>query len=378
MNKKEKRLAIVSVFDASGYIYEYLVFFLKEICKIVDEVYIIVNGKISNEGYKKLYNINIYKIYERENKGFDAASYKFCFENTNISEIIDDFDEMLLINDTCFGPFISLESIFDVMESRNLDFWGIDFFDNNLYYFLMSNFLVFRKNVINEVVDYFKTSISYDAKDKHEVCMKFERGLFRHLERKGYLFDSYVLHNSVDPYASPDILIEKFSEPLLKKRSFFINNEKYNGNLMRAIALAKEKQYPYEYILEYLKEKEINIEEAFVEKEYISQEIEYKLYSVTGQEIMKFSKYYSSIYIYGTGNLGQDIADFYSKEIENFKGFVVSDDMFVSQTVNQIPVYKISQVLSEKNSGFIVCMGEKNIKEIKKKYGYKKNFLLIE
>lgn len=378
MIKSMKRLAIVSVFDASGYIYDYFVFFLKEICKIADEIYIIANGKLQKESYTKLCDFNSCKIYERENKGFDAAGYKYCFENTDIGDIINDFDEMMLLNDTCFGPLVSFERIFEVMEKKNLDFWGIDFFDNNLYYFLMSNFLVFSKKVINEVVDYFKTSISYDAEDKHEVCMKFERGLFRHLERKGYLFDSYVLHNSIDPYASPDILIERFSEPLLKKRGFFINKGKYNGNLMRAILLVKERQYPYEYILQYLKDKKIYTEEVFDEKTFISREIEYKLYNVTGLDMIKFAIRYSTVYIYGTGNLGQDIADFYSEEIENIKGFVVSDDMFVSQAVNQIPVYKISQVLSEKNVGIIVCMGEKNINELKKVYGYKDNFLYIE
>lgn len=378
MIKEKKRLAIVSVFDTSGFIYEYLIFFLKEICKIADEIYIIVNGKLSKEGYKKLLNINICKIYKRKNKGFDAAGYKYCFENTDFSDKINDFDEMILLNDTCFGPFVSFETIFNKMDNRKLDFWGIDFFDNNLYHFLMSNFLVFKKSVINEVIDYFKKSISYDAKDKHEVCMKFERGLFRNLERKGYLFGSYVLHNSLDPYASPDILIEKFSEPFLKKRSFFINNDGYIENLMRAIALIRGKQYPCEYILEYLKDKKVIIKEILDEKVYISEKKEYKLYGVTEQELIKFAKCYSSVYIYGNGNLGQDIADFYSKEIENIRGFVVSDDMFVSQTVNQIPVYKISQVLSEGNIGFIVCVGEKNIKEIKKKYGYKENFLYIE
>ncbi len=368
-----KRLSVVAIYDSDGIIYDYLEYYISSLYKISSEMILIVNGYLQKGEEQKL-NKYTSQIFIRDNQGYDAAAYKYFFENIYIDQI-ERYDEIILTNDTCFGPFISFEDIFREMEKKNSDFWGINFFDNNLFQFIQSNFLVFKRNTFRIVRQYFIEKIDEKAFSKHVVCMQFERGLFQYLCEKKYRYSYYVDKNKLDPYASPDILIEKYNCPLLKKRAFEINWEKYNDNLINAIRIIDKKyRYDIKYIKEYLKRKfNIIFTECEIKKE--TKENYYEMVDRTSDEIIKFIMSYNKIFIYGAGLYGQDIFSYFKRKIKYFGGFIVSDE-YKTETIFGEEVFHFFDV-DILSAGIIVGLNKKNSIEIARKVGYASNIFYL-
>ena len=73
-----KRLAIFVFYDFQGIVDKYVEYLLYELIKVVKELVIISNGSLSEEA-KQIFSRYSNRVYERENKGFDAGAYKDAF-----------------------------------------------------------------------------------------------------------------------------------------------------------------------------------------------------------------------------------------------------------------------------------------------------------
>lgn len=85
----------------------------------------------------------------RSNVGYDFGSYML---GLNIVYRFNRTDsDVLLVNDSSFGPLHSLEAVFDKMSREEYDFWGIvDSYEH--VYHLQSFFLLFTPKVLNSSV----------------------------------------------------------------------------------------------------------------------------------------------------------------------------------------------------------------------------------
>ena len=119
-----KRLAIYCFYDKDGIVDDYVVFFLRALRKTVSRICCVVNGRLTENGRKALLSCTD-ELTERENTGFDAWAYAF-FANGRIDELRE-YDELVLCNNSFFGPLYPLDDVFQEMESRpdKCDFWGI-------------------------------------------------------------------------------------------------------------------------------------------------------------------------------------------------------------------------------------------------------------
>ena len=87
-----KRLFIYFFYDADGIVDRYIPYMLNALKPYSTEIFVVCNGKLSNEGRKIFSNIT-QKILVRENKGFDVWAYKAAIDSYGWEELRK-FDEV--------------------------------------------------------------------------------------------------------------------------------------------------------------------------------------------------------------------------------------------------------------------------------------------
>ena len=119
----KKRLCLCVFYEKNGVLRNYVSFYLNALKEICEKVIVIANGKITQESKDKLKELDI-DLIQRENKGLDFGAwketlFKLGFEN------IKEYDELILTNTTCYGPLYPFSEIFNKMNEKKCDFWGI-------------------------------------------------------------------------------------------------------------------------------------------------------------------------------------------------------------------------------------------------------------
>lgn len=117
-----RRLLIYVVYDRRGDVEDYIPYALAHLRAQCDRILVVVNGSLTARGRDALVPVAD-QILERENRGFDIWGYKAGLDE--VGSGIADFDEVILANDTWFGPVRPFEPVFERMNSRPLHFWGM-------------------------------------------------------------------------------------------------------------------------------------------------------------------------------------------------------------------------------------------------------------
>ena len=96
---------------------------MKEVC---ETIIFVSDCNLEPNETNKLNNIADFVIAQKHCE-YDFGSYKrgFLFAKENGLQ----FEELLLVNDSCFGPFYPLKPIFDKMDKNKCDFWGLTDFN---------------------------------------------------------------------------------------------------------------------------------------------------------------------------------------------------------------------------------------------------------
>lgn len=121
----KKRLGIFLFYSPTGKVYEYVRYLLTDMRSCLDELVIVCNGFLSAEG-KGVLEAYADTLVIRPNEGFDFAGWKEGIVHTCGFEHVSHFDELVLFNDSFFGPFSSFSNVFALMDEDNdIDFWGL-------------------------------------------------------------------------------------------------------------------------------------------------------------------------------------------------------------------------------------------------------------
>ena len=87
------------------------------------------------------------EIFYRENIGFDAGGFKEALCNYIGWDTVLEYDELILTNDSVFGPLYDLKEFIESIEKdKEWDLCGINTAYDFHTWHLSSYFLVFRKN----------------------------------------------------------------------------------------------------------------------------------------------------------------------------------------------------------------------------------------
>lgn len=117
-----KRLLIYVVYDRRGGLDAYVPYALEGLRAHMDHVLVVVNGTITGDKFAQLESVAD-DVMVRENSGFDIWAYKAAIDSLGAG--IAEYDEIVLTNDTWFGPTGSFGDLFDRMNAQPVDFWGM-------------------------------------------------------------------------------------------------------------------------------------------------------------------------------------------------------------------------------------------------------------
>lgn len=117
-----KRLLIYVIFNPRGDVEDYVTHALKELRPYCSHILAVSNGALNDRGRSRLAPV-VDEVLERENRGYDIWGYKAGLDA--MSDRLDDFDEVLLLNDTWYGPVRPFAPVFERMDATPLHFWGM-------------------------------------------------------------------------------------------------------------------------------------------------------------------------------------------------------------------------------------------------------------
>lgn len=226
-----KRAVIFAHWDNNLTIDDYVVYYLKELKKVIEKVIFVSANNLSENETKKLDGITDNIIAKHHNE-YDFGSYKRGFEILK-AEGLSNYEEIIFANDSCYAPLFSLDKLFEEMEEKECDFWGIT---KNNYGLKGKNphiqtyFIAFRKNVFmdNDFIK-FISSVKPEL-DKNSVIENYEIGLSKMLFQNGYKAETFV--KEFENISNPTIkkwksLITKSKSPFLKCSVLRLKNTDY-------------------------------------------------------------------------------------------------------------------------------------------------------
>lgn len=187
---KYRRIAIFAAFDANFEVPERTVFYLRELRKVADAIIFVSDNPTLPDELKKLDGIVLHSICERHGE-YDFGSYKRGYFYARHTGLLDGAQELVLCNDSCFGPVAEFKTMFDRMRGRDCDFWGIT--DSNQFnYHLQSYFLclsrkVFRHRAFTRFIARIKKEPSVQA-----VIRQYEVRLTARLIERGFKACAYI------------------------------------------------------------------------------------------------------------------------------------------------------------------------------------------
>jgi rhamnosyltransferase len=247
LDASSKRAAIYLIYDKDGIVSDYILYQLQDLIQNLEYILVVVNGKLTPDSRKRLtkYTDN---ILVRENTGFDIAGFKEGIEFIGW-ENINRYDELLLMNDSCYGPIYPFEVVFNEMNSRDLDFWGltmgkrldissigkgkdiVTLKDGYVPVHIQSYFRCIRKKLLcdNSFKDFWETQTNintfWEAVAYHEIVFT------KKFEDKGFSWDVYVHAEEYKQWTCssidyiPYLLLKEERLPLIKRKNFFRDYE---------------------------------------------------------------------------------------------------------------------------------------------------------
>jgi len=226
-----RRLIIYVVWDRRGDVDDYIPVALAGLREHASHVLVVVNGTLTDAGRAKLEPVAD-EVLVRENAGFDIWAHKDALDHVGAG--IAEFDELVMTNDTWFGPVRPYGPVFDRMAEREVHFWGMtdharevpNPFTNEgvLPYHLQSFWIAVRREMfLSEAWAQYWRDLPpmpsyFDAVLKHEALFteRFTDAGYvvdAAFPSEGYPTDHPALFN-------PELLLADGC-PILKRRPFF-------------------------------------------------------------------------------------------------------------------------------------------------------------
>lgn len=351
-----KRLGIFAFYDAFGIVDSYVEKLLDSTIAEVKKLIIVVNGNIIEDSRQKLSNYTT-NIYIRENIGFDAGAYKDAFLHFLVEEDWNKWDEVLLFNDTFYGPVFPWKLIFEKMEKeKDLDFWGLTKhpglcgMKSKYPEHIQSYFLVFRKKLfLSPAFWSFWERLEY-PQSRLMATENFEVKLTSYFGEQGFKYETYMdVCDCKIPfdyigsiyYAKPYELLSVLKIPIIKRKALVINN-------------FIEAQQALDYIKRFTN---YNVNIIYNHLRRLS--IENRVTPFNPIQLERFYDTHKKIYIYGYGKYGKNIATYFSYRKWKYEGF------FVSDKVDNMPnVYSYHDISLTCDEGVILALGTKAFREV--------------
>jgi lipopolysaccharide biosynthesis protein len=229
-----RRVIFYLFYDPQGIVDDYVPYKLSALRPFVDHIFVVSNSKLTIEGRQALEAVAD-TVWARENVGFDVWGYKEAMATFGMDRLAD-YDELILMNYTFFGPIYPFAETFEAMDARDdLDFWGLTahkaidpnpFPDTHgiLPLHIQSHWIAVRKTMFTSIEfawywDKMPMVTSYT-----ESILQHESKFTRHFSDRGF---RYEIAFDPDRYPTNHPTFESVLAtlddrcPILKRRIFF-------------------------------------------------------------------------------------------------------------------------------------------------------------
>ncbi len=354
----------------------YVEHILREINSICSRVIVVVNGELAEEG-KEILKKYADDVLLRENKGYDGAAYKEAIYNIGEPEL-KKYEEVLLCNNSFFGPFIKLETLFAYAEKENVDFWGLSYRNTGIAAFIESYFLVFRENIVQSgaLWDYFAQLV--EISNYEEALIFFEHGIFQFFYARGYKYYSFCPKRRYSanlhfPYEA----LQEDKLPILKKKCFLYQDSNLSS-LKKAVEYIQSSYEEWAAeIDDWSQRTGIVLQNKSEEKSYKNKFIiDDNVACASIQDIKKWMEKFERIYLYGNGRYSHMLIQLYGLSP---RGIIVSDEQWEGESwyKETCIIKKSSFDFQCDNVGIIVAVGRKSSEEICNSMGKCDNLFYI-
>ncbi len=196
------RIAIFVHYDKDNIIDKYVTRYVRRLSEVAERIYFISN--CPNLPNKELEKIQSYVTNStvRTNTGGDFAAWKTILLQLGIDSISDNYEEIILANDSCYVVSSSLLPMFENMSTKNCDMWGIT--ENTCPTYgsgaskrdiaphIQSYFLVFRKKILKSPIFnnfWEQVDISFT---RDQTIIYYETKLTALLRQHDFICSSYM------------------------------------------------------------------------------------------------------------------------------------------------------------------------------------------
>lgn len=349
-----KRVGIFVTYDRQGIIDRYVTFILEALLDCVDELIVVHNGMLESDSKCLLFGYSIH-LFERLNVGFDAGAVKDVFHKYKC--LIKSCDEVIVVNDTFYGPFYPFSEIFSIMDTLDIDFWGLSshkggcFNGVSILPHIQSYFLVFKQSVVeDDRLFRFFECLDY-PESYNDAVHKYEIGLSQYLYSLGYNSSSYLdivgskivnMYSGVIYSSHSYELLAQARFPIIKRKALSLFN--IRDALKSEFYISTHYNYDMDFIKEHLKRQEI-----------ISGTLYYN-----SVRLLDFCRKYQDIYVYGNGHVSKNVVQVF---LEHYgikcKGIVVTHKEYNSDNVMEFSDFTLDD-----NSGIVIGVGANYIDEV--------------
>lgn len=203
MLKNPSRLGIFVFFDPQGIVDNYVIHLLKELRPHFSRVVAISNIALDDCAKKRLL-LWTDGLFIRQNRGLDAAAFKEGLISFCGWDEVEKYDEVILFNDTFFGPIHSFDDMFQEMDQQDIDFWGMsigyhqpDNWHRVKYGYLPDHiqtfFVAFRKNMVcSEAFHTYWNNYDDTLNDFISVVSQHEVIMTKHFQDLGFCWAIYA------------------------------------------------------------------------------------------------------------------------------------------------------------------------------------------
>ena len=186
MSRDKRRLVILAQFDPQGGLPAHVRIHLERLRPLARDLVLVSNSSIDAAGLKTARAL-CDRVLVRDNIGWDFAAWRDALSAYDMRQ----WDEVVLTNSSIVGPLFPLEPIFEQMDERACDFWGMAHSRHRGSH-LQSYFLVFNKSVVSSKAWKDFWAGVRNVEDKADVIASYEVGLTQALEKAGFRYDSFI------------------------------------------------------------------------------------------------------------------------------------------------------------------------------------------
>lgn len=188
--KPRKRVAVFASYSSNGFLPPQVLPYLAGLKPLTTAIIVVCDNDLAPGEHDKLKPYASHVVIGRHGE-YDFGSYKRGVAWARKNGLLDNADDLILCNDSCYGPVGSFEPMFQTMQARDLDFWGAT--DSHEFtYHLQSYWVVLSRPVF--LSDAFRNFLEGVKKEENvqKVIMNYELGLTKSLLAAGFAAGAMV------------------------------------------------------------------------------------------------------------------------------------------------------------------------------------------